>query len=77
MFSQSVRLISTVHMLVSASLLPARIMCVGVSMCVHVSVGQSERQQRRRVQGIRRLLATAVPLVGTDPAGSLWVGEHK
>lgn len=51
--------------------------CVCVNMCMRVSVGQSERQQRRRVQRIGRLLATAVPLVGTDPAGSLWVGEHK
>lgn len=46
-------------------------------MCACLSVGQSECQQGRRVQGIGRLLATAVPLVGTDPAGSLWVGEHK
>lgn len=46
-------------------------------MCACLSVGQSECQQWRRVQGIGRLLATAVPLVGTDPAGSLWVGEHK
>lgn len=58
-------------------LLPVNILCVCVDMCVRVSVGQSECQQRRRVQGIRWLLATAVPLVGTDPAGSLWVGEHK
>lgn len=58
-------------------LLPASILCVCVDMCARVSVGQSECQQRRRVQGIRWLLATAVPLVGTNPAGSLWVGEHK
>lgn len=69
------RLIGTVRVL--QPLLPARIMCVCVNMCMRVSVGQSERQQRRRVQRIGRLLATAVPLVGTDPAGSLWVGEHK
>lgn len=74
-FPQSVRLIGTVRVL--QPLLPARIMCVRVNMCMRVSVGQSERQQRRRVQRIGRLLATAVPLVGTDPAGSLWVGEHK
>lgn len=58
-------------------LFPASIICVCVDMCARVSVGQSECQQWRWVQGIRRLLATAVPLVGTDPAGSLWVGEHK
>lgn len=74
-FSQSARLIGTVRVL--QPLLPARIMCVRVNVCMRVSVGQSERQQRRRVQRIGRLLATAVPLVGTDPAGSLWVGEHK
>ncbi len=37
----------------------------------------SKCKKRGWVQGIRGLIAAAGSLVSADPAGSLWVGEHK